>query len=398
MPISSAESWTCPTPWLVDPVQDQDTYLDITELYGYPLRTGIQRVERELIRHWPGPGRLVLCAYDRALEDLRVLPEAASGILTASSQGVRLDVMQEHSALHGLVAGQAPVRIPSGVRRVVNAELFFDTHRARFYERIARSQIEIFWLVYDFLPYLEPRWFNQGSSRTAMPYLRALRSIRHVAFISEHTRRDYRRRVMRDEHRDGPVIVLGGDGLGLGTQRFFPDRAGYVVLGSIEPRKRVAAILEAFIALWATGSQAPLTVIGRLLPHAQRETELIATLQDQPLFRHLNDASDTAIRGVLAGARAMIFASEGEGFGLPPFESLCHGMPVIVSASVPSIEMLPAYGQLRLGEVSARCIAEAVRSLEDDATAERMWAEAARLRIPSWRDFAETFARWVHGV
>ncbi len=379
-------------------MQDQDTYLDITELFGLPLRTGIQRVERELIRHWPGPGRLILCAYDHELDDLRVLPQAASGILTAASRGIRLEVAEERSALHGLVAGEAPVRIPPGLRRLVNPELFFDIRRARFYETIAqRSQVEVFWLVYDFLPYLEPRWFDQGSSRTAMPYLRALRSIRHVAFISEHTRQDYRRRVMREERRDGPVIVLGGDGLGLGAQRFFPGRAGYVVLGSIEPRKRVAAILEAFVALWAAGSQAPLTVVGRLLPHAQQEIELMATLRNQPLFRHLDHASDTAVREVLAGARAMIFASEGEGFGLPPFESLYHGIPVIVSASVPSIEMLPAHGQLRLEEVSARCIAAAVRSLEDDAVADRLWAETARLEIPSWRDFAETFARWVHG-
>lgn len=376
---------------------DQDTYLDISELFSLPLRTGIQRVERELIRHWPGPGRLVLCVYDHALDDLRVLPQGASGILTASSDAALLDVAEERSALHALIACQDPVRLPAGTRRLVNPELFFDPSRARFYEKIAGSRIEVFWLVYDFLPYLEPRWFDQGSSRTAMFYLRALRSIRHVAFISEHTRQDYRRRAVRSTERDGPVIVLGGDGLGLGTQRFFPGRAGYVVLGSIEPRKRVAAILEAFIALWAEGVAAPLTVIGRLLPHAQHEIELMARLEDQPLFRHLGHASDTAIREVIAGARAMIFASEGEGFGLPPFESLYHGVPVIVSASVPSIEMLPEQGQVRLERVSGPCIAEAVRGLEDDVVAERLWREAADLQIPSWRDFAAAMAEWVHG-
>ncbi|MGI4976863.1 MAG: glycosyltransferase [Janthinobacterium lividum] len=376
---------------------DQDTYLDISELFARPLRTGIQRVERELIRHWPGPGRLVLCVYDHALDDLRVLPQAASGILTAASDAVLLDTAEECAALHALVAGQDPVRLPASARRLVNPELFFDVRRARFYERLAGSQIEVFWLVYDFLPYLEPRWFEQGSSRTAMFYLRALRSIRHVAFISEHTRQDYLRRAMRSTERDGPVIALGGDGLGLDAQRFFAGRAGYVVLGSIEPRKRVAAILEAFIALWAEGIAAPLTVIGCLLPHAQQEVQLMATLESQPLFRHLGHASDTAIREVIAGVRAMIFASEGEGFGLPPFESLYNGVPVVVSASVPSIEMLPARGQVRLERVSGPCIADAVRGLEDDIVAERLWREAADLRIPSWRDFAAAMAQWVHG-
>ncbi len=376
-------------------MQGNDIYLDITELFGLPLRTGIQRVERELIRHWSGPGRLILCAFDHGMDDLRVLPDEASGILTASSTASRLDVGEERSALHGLLTGKAPVLVPSGTR-LLNPELFFDMRRARFYEKLAQSRTDIFWLVYDFLPYLEPHWFDRGSSRVAMPYLRALRSIPRVAFISEHTRRDYKHRVMRSEDRDGPVIVLGGDGLGLGAQRFTPKRSGYVVLGSIEPRKRVAATLEAFVSLWAEGSRAPLTVIGRLLPHAQQEIDLMATLQDQPLFRHLNDASDAAVREVLGNARAMIFASEGEGFGLPPFESLYHGIPVIVSATVPSIEMLPAHGQIRLAEVSGPCIAEAVRSLEDDATAARLWTEAARLQVPSWQDFAAALARWVH--
>lgn len=375
-----------------------DTFLDVTELVDQPLRTGIQRVERELIRHWRGPGQLILCIFDQAMDCLRVLPDAASAILTTRSVASRLAVAQERAALHALLQGEVPVPVPPGAGPVLNPELFFEPNRMRFYERLVQEgRSDIFWLVYDFLPYLQPGWFEQGTGRVAMPYVRTLRSIPQVAFISEHTRQEYLHRVMRSTVRDGPVIVLGGDGLGLETQQFGPQRDGYVALGSLEPRKRVAAVLEAFAALWAEGSQARLTVIGRVLPHAKREMALLKALEGQEKLTHLADASDAAVRDALRQARALVFASEGEGFGLPPFEALFCGIPAIVGPGVPSIEMLPADGQIRLDRISAEEIAGAVRGLQDDGRAAQLWEGAGRLAIPAWQDFAAAMGRWVQG-
>lgn len=376
-----------------------ETFLDITELFDRPLRTGIQRVERELIRHWPAAdpavGALVLCAYDPEIDALRVLPGEARAILTAPPQIDRLTIAEERAALHALLHRKPPVPVPPDAGPLLNAELFFDPLRAGFYERLAaRGRTDICWLVYDFLPYLEPDWFEQGTGRVAMPYLHALRHIPRVAFISEHTRQDYLRRVMRSRERDGPVVALGGDGLGLEAQHFSPGRDSYVTLGSVEPRKRVAAVLEGFQTLWREGSEARLTVIGRVLPQATREIALLEALQAQPLFRHLPDASDTAVRDALRRARALLFASEGEGFGLPPFESLFCGIPVVVGPGIPSIEMLPPEGQIRLDRISPEAIAGAVRRLQDDGQAAQLWSDAGTLRLPLWSDFARDLAQW----
>ena len=53
-------------------------HIDITELLRNPIRTGIQRVERELIRYWPGPSRL--CPVIAGRTGFQRLPE---GILPA---------------------------------------------------------------------------------------------------------------------------------------------------------------------------------------------------------------------------------------------------------------------------------------------------------------------------
>ena len=94
-------------------------------------------------------------------------------------------------------------------------------------------------------------------------------------------------------------------------------------------------------------------------------------------------------------ARAMLFPSVGEGFGIPPMEALQAGVPVVVSDTLPALEGLPGGGQIRLAEVSAGAIGQAVRRLLDDGVARALWADAAALDVPGWDVFARRVAAWV---
>jgi glycosyltransferase involved in cell wall biosynthesis len=112
----------------------------------------------------------------------------------------------------------------------------------------------------------------------------------------------------------------------------------------------------------------------------------------------LHTASDDDIAAAMRVARATIFVSTAEGFGLPPVESLHAGVPVITLADVPSIAMLPPLGQIRLPELGVEAVANAVLALEDDRVAERLWAEAATIELGTWRTFAVQVARWCAGL
>jgi glycosyltransferase involved in cell wall biosynthesis len=94
-------------------------------------------------------------------------------------------------------------------------------------------------------------------------------------------------------------------------------------------------------------------------------------------------------------ARATIYVSEAEGYGLPPVESLAVGVPVIVSASCPSVAMLEPSGMRRLDPVTPQAIAAAVLALEDDAVAAALWREGEMLKFGTWRDFAWMAAAWL---
>ncbi len=119
-------------------------------------------------------------------------------------------------------------------------------------------------------------------------------------------------------------------------------------LGTLEPRKNAAAVLRAFERLWEEDIDARLTVIGRPAPDAPAEQRLIERLADEPRLRVLGRAPDSAVRTALRGARALLFPSEGEGFGIPPMEALHAGIPAVIAASLPAAQGLPALGQIRL--------------------------------------------------
>lgn len=375
--------------------------IDLSELIKHPLRTGIQRVERELLRRWPGPRPLIPVVFDKGSGGLATLPDGALAILAGGGGEPEASgedgIAAERVRFASLVAEARPAAPMLDGDTLFNPELFQDADRAAFYRALPEGATgRVKWLVYDFLPYLRPQFFARGTGRHIMHYIRALRTVPDVAFISEETRADYQRAIMRSRERDGPVFPLGGDGLGLPRQRFDSMRRDFVVLGTIEPRKNVAAIIDSFEALWAEGVTIRLVVLGRMMAACAREQALIEKLAGSPNFTFIEQADEQTVRQALSRARALVCASEAEGFGLPPYEALSVGIPVIVPEGMPSIRLLAPDGQIRLPRTDAPTIAAAVRRLCDDATASRLWEAAARLHVPTWNDFASAVAAWLH--
>lgn len=363
-------------------------HLDISQLLRDPKRSGIQRAERELIRHWPGPASLTPVRFDASSGAMHELPLAVFDILCAEAPpgGIR----EELALLEPHVARASPPIAPT---RLLNAELFFDPARARYYRSCADT-CRPYWLVYDFLPWLHPDWFAIGSAARLMPFLHGMQNVDDLAFISKKTWSDFVQRVGR-RAVEPRIIPMGADGLGLEPQGFSPMRRTFVMLGTIEPRKNAAAVMLAFQDLWAAGHDARLVMIGATSPDTPVELALLKAMAVDPRFKLLRDLPDAGVRQALRGARAMLFPSEGEGYGIPPMEALHAGIPVIVSADLPALAGQPSLGQIRLAPASRAAIADAVARLLDDATAERLWADAAVMAVPGWADFAAMVADWV---
>ncbi|TMJ01367.1 MAG: glycosyltransferase family 4 protein [Alphaproteobacteria bacterium] len=378
------------------PGRSNELFLDITELVGNPLRTGIQRVEREIIRYWPGPQRLAPCHFDAARQEFVRLPEAVFGILGSDAAAPGAD---EHELLRPHLSEGAALSPGALSAGLFNPEVFFDAARAAAYRRICRQPgARVSWLLFDFLPYLRPQDYPPGTARSCMHYIRALREIPRVSSISELTQIEYTTRIMRDETRSGPHFPLGGDGPQIEKQHFRPDKTSFAYIGTIEPRKNVAVILEAFEQLWASGVTAELIVIGRLDSRSTREQPMLERLRGEPRFRYLGHVDDATVRAVMQQVRATLFVSAVEGFGIPPYESLAAGVPVIVSPKLPSTDLLAPGGRITIPEITPQAVAAAVKDLLDDEKAARLWREASGLVIPTWRRFVSDLAVWVQSA
>jgi glycosyltransferase involved in cell wall biosynthesis len=376
-------------------MSEANLFLDLTEVLANPLRTGIQRVEREIIRHWPGPARLVPCRFDPASRRFVAISDRVLEILSTDSTppgAAELDLLRPHlNPLRSI----SPEELANGL---FNPEVFFDPRRAAAYGEICRQDgARVSWLVFDFLPYLRPEDYPPGTARDCMPYVRAMRSIPRVGFISAQTQAEYAR-IMRDPTRAGPYFPLGGDALGTDKQSFSPDKNSFAYIGTIEPRKNVAVILEAFERLWTAGAESELILVGRLDSRSEREARILKRLAAERRLKYLGHADDATVRATLRKARATLFLSAAEGFGIPPYESLAHGVPAIVSAHVPSTNLLAPGGRITLAAVTPGAIIDAVRAMLDDQVAARLFEEARQLTIPSWRGFASDLGAWVQAA
>src|SRR5262249_57828256 len=109
------------------------------------------------------------------------------------------------------------------------------------------------------------------------------------------------------------------DGLGVAAPEFTPHSRRFTVVGSLEPRKNHRAVLDAFEALWDEGTEVELTFVGRWVFLEEDVRRRIDRLQaEEPRFQWLREQDDAAVRRLIRGSRATLFASQAEGFGLPP--------------------------------------------------------------------------------
>jgi glycosyltransferase involved in cell wall biosynthesis len=108
---------------------------------------------------------------------------------------------------------------------------------------------------------------------------------------------------------------------------------GYVLFfGTLEPRKNVGALLDAYEALIATAQHVPpLVLAGRATGESQPWLDRIARAPLAGRVRHVGYVRDEDRYRLYAEALALVQPSYEEGFGLPVLEAMTVGVPVIAA-------------------------------------------------------------------
>lgn len=160
---------------------------------------------------------------------------------------------------------------------------------------------------------------------------------------------------------------------------------GYILyVGSIEPRKNLSRLLDAWEALREDDADTPpLFLAGPYGWHSRALMRRIRSLEDRGV-RHLGRLDDADLIRLFQAARVFVYPSLYEGFGLPPLEAMACGLPTLVSQAS-SLPEVVDHGGLTVDPMDAAAWAEAIRKV----LRERGFAEDLSQRA---RDRASRFS------
>jgi glycosyltransferase involved in cell wall biosynthesis len=161
--------------------------------------------------------------------------------------------------------------------------------------------------------------------------------------------------------------------------------AYFLAVGSASPTKNFARLIEAFTGLHEP--EARLIVVGG--SNAAVFADTIDAARHDPRIIRAGRLSDEALKALFANARAYVFPSTYEGFGLPPIEAMLCGCPVIASSAA-SIPEICGAGASYFDPLSPESIRGCLqRALHDDAWLAGLSASGRRqAELFSWHHSA----------
>lgn len=238
----------------------------------------------------------------------------------------------------------------------------------------ARTVFTIHDLIFRFFPqYHLPlnRWF------LTLMLPRFMQRADAVIAVSEQTRRDVVRLMNIPEERIR-VIYEGvdaafrpiSDAAWLERVRSALDLPARFILffSTIEPRKNLVTLLEAYAALLQQDATLPpLVVAGRKGWLYENTLKRVETLGLENQVRLIGWVRGTDVPALFNLAELFVFPSLYEGFGLPPLEAMACGTPVI-SSSASSLPEVVGDAGILFAPRDAAALAQAVRRVLDDAS------------------------------
>jgi glycosyltransferase involved in cell wall biosynthesis len=166
-------------------------------------------------------------------------------------------------------------------------------------------------------------------------------------------------------------------------------------VGTLEPRKNVGVLLEAYAVLLQNGVKVPpLVLAGRSTAAARGWLSRISEAPLKGHVQHRGYISSEERARLFACARLLVLPSLDEGFGLTALEAMSAGVPLVASNRGSLPEVVGNGGTL-VDPTDVAGLAAAIQRVvtDDHAAAESRHAGLARARAFTWEHSAATLRR-----
>lgn len=214
-------------------------------------------------------------------------------------------------------------------------------------------------VAHDIIPHLFPEYLNNSRKRFVWKQIvRGLRSASAIVSVSRRTEKDLIQHLSLDPAKIHTAYIdidplfrkPVSDGLSVEAMKRYGLKPGYIYFGGgLDIRKNVSNLLRAYKLLIEeakrNASRKPgfLVISGGLFPQLKPlisdvEAESRA-LNLSPFVKILGTIPQRLLPALYRNASVFIYPSKYEGFGMPPCEASCVGIPVVASrkGSLPEI-------------------------------------------------------------
>jgi glycosyltransferase involved in cell wall biosynthesis len=247
--------------------------------------------------------------------------------------GLPAGIERRHVRLRGAavwrrLANSAPIplleRLVGPVDAFVGSEWLYP--RQRHGVRVA--------LVHDLIPLRFPEWTTAPTRRMHLRKLEDVRRADVVVANSAATARDVVERLGVPEVR----LHVAHPGVDDAFRRAVPTAVGpagerpyLLAVGTLEPRKNLGALLDAYALVRRTRPELALVLVGGVGWGGDTVAGRIAALGLEADVVRTGYVPQADLPPIMAGASAFCWPTLFEGFGMPVAEALAAGVPVVCS-------------------------------------------------------------------
>lgn len=356
--------------------------------------TGVQRVTRNLSKHWDDTHKITLVRWNEAKTYFRNLSPAESNRILGRTPTAPHQSENRHVMV-----------VPVG-STIVFPEISSEQASTSIAALAAYSGNKCVSIGYDLIPVTSATLLSADETQKFVSYLSAIKYFDLVIAISASAATEFLgfTRMLVSQGISGPQIrtqslpferLLNQQTTSENTPNALPL---VLCVGTIELRKNQRMVLSACEQLWQEGLKFELKFVG----HASFQsasgflTDVDVLHSRKRQVTVLHGIADDELNKLYENASFSVFASVHEGFGLPIAESVVHDLPV-VATEYGSMSEIATHGRhLLVNPRSLNSVKEGIRKMLLGTNHPPKQHDEGSAINTSWANYADNVWNVIH--